>query len=160
MRRNENEKRIGLGVSSIERRTRGGTVDQTAQPIGRNLSGKDRNWRAAGIRRRVRSIRVCTVFLYRPGSVDRSLRVSARAASYSAFPDERLFPAGYCRASGIGFEERGAQLSKRCLCDRSAEQSQLAPVVFAKSNLNAEVMSMGSRKKFGFLSRNSGSDRK
>lgn len=149
-----------MGVSSIERRARGGTVDQTTQPIGRNLSGKDRNWRTAGIRRRVRSIRVCTVYLYRPGSVDRSLRAFARTAAYSACPDGRLFPAGHCRASGIGFAGRGAQLSKRCLCDRSAEQSQLAPVVFAKSNLNAEVMSMGSGKKFGFLSRNSGSDRK
>ena len=149
-----------MGVSSVERRARGGTVDQTTQPIGRNLSGKDGNWRTAGIRRRVRSIRVCTVYLYRSGSLDRSLRISARTAAYSAFPDERLFPAGYCRASGIGFAGRGAELSEHRLCDRSAEQSQLVPVVFAKSNLNAEVMSMGSRKKFGFLSRNSGSDRK
>ena len=149
-----------MGVSSIERRARGGTVDQTTQPIGRNLSGKDRNWRTAGIHRRFRPIRVCTVYLYRPGSVDRSLCVFARTAEHSAVPDGRLFPAGYCRASGIGFAGRGAQLSKCCLCDRSTEQSQLAPVVFAKSNLNAEVMSMGSGKKFGFLSRNSGSDRK
>lgn len=149
-----------MGVSSVERRARGGTVDQTAQPIGRNLSGKDGDWRTAGIRRWVRSIRVCTVYLYRPGSVDRSLRVFARTAAYSAFSDGRLFPAGYCRASGIGFAGRGAQLSERRLCDRSTEQSQLAPVVFAKSNLNAEVISMGSRKKFEFLSRNSVSDRK
>lgn len=149
-----------MGVSSIERRARGGTVDQTAQPIGRNLSGKDRNCRTAGFRRRVRSIRVCAMHLYRSGPVDRSLRVSARAAAYSAFPDGRPFPAGYCRASGIGFAGRGAQLSERRLCDRSTEQSQLAPVVFAKSNLSTEVMSMGGGKKFGFLSRNSGSDRK
>ena len=149
-----------MGVSSVERRTCGGTVDQTAQPIGRNLSGKNGDWRAAGIRRRVQPTRVCTVYLYRPGSVDRSLRAFARTAAYFAFSDGRLFPARYCRASRIGFAGRGAQLSKRCLCDRSAEQSQLAPFVFAKSNLNAEVMSMESGKKFGFLSRNSGSDRK
>ena len=136
-----------MGVSSIERRTRGGTVDQTAQPIGHNLSGKDRNWRDAGFHRRFRLIRVCTVYLYRPGSVDRSLRVFARTAAYSACSDGRLFPAGYCRASGIGFAGCGAQFSKRRLCDRSAEQSQLAPVVFAKSNLSTEVMSMEGRKK-------------
>ena len=140
-----------MGVSSIERRARGGTVDQTTQPIGRNLSGKDRNWRTAGIHRRFRPIRVCAMHLYRSGPVDRSLRAFARTAAYSACPDGRLFPAGHCRASGIGFAGRGAQLSKRCLCDRSAEQSQLAPVVFAKSNLNAEVISVGSEKSLDFF---------
>lgn len=149
-----------MGVSSIERRTCGGTVDQTAQPIGRNLSGKDRNWRTAGIHRRFRPIRVCAMHLYRSGPVDRSLRAFARTAAYSACSDGRLFPAGYCRASGIGFAGCGAQFSERRLCNRSAEQSQLAPVVFTKSNLSTEVMSMGGGKKFGFLSRNSGSDRK
>lgn len=79
------------------------------------------------------------------------MRVSARAEAYSAFSDERLFPAGYCRASGIGFAGCGAQFSECCLCARSTEQSQLAPVVFAKSNLNAEVISMGSEKSLDFF---------
>ena len=86
------------------------------------------------------------MYLYRPGPVDRSLRAFARTAAYSACPDGRLFPAGHCRASGIGFAGRGAQLSERRLCDRSTEQSQLAPFVFAKSNLNTEVMFMERRK--------------
>ena len=73
MRRNGNEKRIGLGVSSVERRARGGTVDQTTQPIGRRLSGEDRRDGLAGISGRVWRFRGGTMYLYRFGSIDRDV---------------------------------------------------------------------------------------